>query len=68
MHDIRFIRDNPQAFDAALKRRGLPGVSAEILELDGKRRAAQTAAQERLARRNQASKEIGQRKIGRAHV
>ena len=62
MHDIRFIRDNPQAFDAALKRRGLPGVSAEILELDGKRRAAQTAAQERLARRNQASKEIGQRK------
>jgi len=62
MHDIRFIRENPQAFDAALKRRGLPGSAAAILELDGKRRAAQTAAQERLARRNQASKEIGQRK------
>jgi seryl-tRNA synthetase len=62
MHDIRFIRDNPQVFDAALKRRGLPGVSEQILELDGKRRAAQTAAQERLARRNQASREIGQRK------
>ena len=62
MHDIRFIRENPQAFDAALKRRGLPGASAEILELDSKRRAAQTVSQERLARRNQASKEIGQRK------
>ena len=62
MHDIRFIRDNPQAFDAALKRRGLPGASAALLELDSRRRAAQTASQERLARRNQASKEIGQRK------
>ena len=62
MHDIRFIRDNPEAFDAALKRRGLPAASAAILELDGKRRAAQTVAQEGLARRNQASKEIGQRK------
>jgi seryl-tRNA synthetase len=62
MHDIRFIRDNPEVFDAALKRRGLPAASAAILELDGKRRAAQTLAQEGLARRNQASKEIGQRK------
>jgi seryl-tRNA synthetase len=62
MHDIRFIRDNPQAFDAALKRRGLPAGAAAILDLDGKRRATQTAAQEMLARRNQASKEIGQRK------
>ena len=62
MHDIRFIRDNPQAFDAGLKRRGLAPLSAEILELDGRRRTAQTRAQEMLARRNQASKEIGQRK------
>jgi seryl-tRNA synthetase len=62
MHDIRFIRDDPQAFDAALKRRGLRAAATDILELDGKRRAAQTSGQEMLARRNQASKEIGQRK------
>ncbi len=62
MHDIRFIRENPQAFDAGLARRGLPAASREILDLDQKRRAAQTAVQERLARRNQASKEIGQKK------
>ncbi|MBV8535195.1 MAG: serine--tRNA ligase, partial [Alphaproteobacteria bacterium] len=62
MHDIRFIRDNPQAFDAGLRRRGLEPLSAAILELDAKRRTAQTRAQEMLARRNQASKEIGQRK------
>src|SRR5579883_707655 len=62
MHDIRFIRDNPQAFDAGLRRRGLEPLSAAILELDARRRAAQTRGQEMLARRNQASKEIGQRK------
>ena len=62
MHDIRFIRDNPQAFDAGLSRRGLEPLSAAILELDARRRTAQTRAQEMLARRNQASKEIGQRK------
>ncbi len=62
MHDIRFIRDNPQAFDDGLKRRGAPAQSASILDLDARRRAAQTTAQELLARRNQASKEIGQRK------
>jgi seryl-tRNA synthetase len=62
MHDIRFIRENPQLFDAGLQRRGLAAQSAEILDLDARRRAAQTQAQEMLARRNQASKEIGQRK------
>ena len=62
MHDIRFIRDDPQAFDAGLRRRGLGPLSPEILDLDTRRRAAQTRAQEMLARRNQASKEIGQRK------
>jgi len=62
MHDIRFIRDNPQAFDAGLRRRGLDPLSAAILELDARRRAVQTRGQEMLARRNQASKEIGQRK------
>ena len=62
MHDIRFLRENPQEFDRGLKRRGLTALSAEILELDSKRRDAQTRAQNLLARRNQASKEIGQRK------
>jgi seryl-tRNA synthetase len=62
MHDIRFIRDNPQAFDAGLRRRGLEPLSAAILDLDARRRTAQTRGQEMLARRNQASKEIGQRK------
>jgi seryl-tRNA synthetase len=62
MHDIKWIRDHPQAFDDGLKRRGLQPLSPDILDLDAKRRAAQTAAQEMLARRNQASKEIGQRK------
>ena len=45
MHDLRFIRDNPDAFDKGLGRRGLAPASAEILELDVQRRAAQTAMQ-----------------------
>jgi seryl-tRNA synthetase len=36
MHDIKWIRDNPDAFDAALKRRGLSGLSASLLALDEK--------------------------------
>jgi seryl-tRNA synthetase len=60
MHDIRAIRTDPAAFDAALARRGLPGASAAVLAHDGERRAAQTALQEKQARRNQLSKEIGQ--------
>lgn len=60
MHDIRAIRDNPAAFDAALARRGLPPQSAEILALDEKRRAIATALQVNQARRNEASKAIGQ--------
>ena len=62
MHDIRSIRDNPQAFDAALKRRGLEPVSASLLAIDEKRRAAIVAAEQALARRNAASKEIGEAK------
>jgi seryl-tRNA synthetase len=60
MHDIRFIRENPDAFDAALKRRSLEPAAAAILDLDEKRRAAQTEMQELQHRRNEASKEIGQ--------
>ena len=40
MHDIKSIRDNPQAFDAGLKRRGLSPLSASLLAIDEKRRAA----------------------------
>ncbi|MDK9722590.1 MAG: serine--tRNA ligase [Rhodospirillales bacterium] len=59
MHDIKFIRENPQAFDAGLKRRGLEARSAELLALDAERRGAQTSAQERLALRNELAKKIG---------
>jgi seryl-tRNA synthetase len=62
MHDIRAIRADPSAFDAALARRGLPAVAAAVLAQDGERRAAQTALQEKQARRNALSKEIGQGK------
>ena len=62
MHDIRFIRDNPDQFDAALKRRGVDPVASTILEIDGKRRGLQARLQEMQSRRNQASKEIGARK------
>jgi len=59
MHDLRLIRENPQAFDAALARRGLAPLSAEILAADSASRTLQTRAQEQLARRNEASKAIG---------
>ena len=59
MHDIRFIRDNPEQFDAALARRGLDPVAGDILEIDSKRRRLQARLQEMQSRRNQASKEIG---------
>jgi seryl-tRNA synthetase len=59
MHDIRSIRDNPPAFDAALARRGGAPISASLLELDAKWRALATDLQNALARRNDASKAIG---------
>eukprot|EP01037_Dinobryon_pediforme_P023986 gene23986-25611_t len=59
MHDIRSIRENPAAFDAALARRGLPPVAAELVALDERRRALITEAQTGQARRNEASKAIG---------
>ncbi|HEY8611195.1 MAG TPA: serine--tRNA ligase [Roseomonas sp.] len=62
MHDIRAVRADPAAFDAALARRGLAPVSAELLTLDSARRAAQTTAQEAQARRNALAREIGQGK------
>jgi seryl-tRNA synthetase len=62
MHDIRSIRDNPAAFDAALKRRGLEPLSASLLAIDEKRRSAIQESEQALARRNAASKEIGEAK------
>jgi len=59
MHDIKLIRDDAAAFDAACARRGLSPLSAEILELDARHRQVQTRLQEMLARRNAASKEVG---------
>ncbi|WP_294137299.1 serine--tRNA ligase [Sphingobium sp.] len=60
MHDIRFIRENPAAFDAGLARRGLAPLSTEILALDEQSRALKTQLQVGQARRNEASKLIGQ--------
>ncbi|RVT91818.1 serine--tRNA ligase [Rhodovarius crocodyli] len=64
MHDIRAIRANPADFDAALARRGMAPVTADILALDAERRAFQTRQQEALSRRNALAKEIGQKKRG----
>src|SRR5438874_151729 len=62
MHDIKWIRDNPDAFDAALARRGLEPLSSPLLAIDEKRRAAIMVSEQALARRNSASKEIGDAK------
>lgn len=62
MHDIRMIRENPAAFDAALGRRGLSAMSSEILAIDTARRAKITAAEDALATRNAASKDVGKAK------
>ena len=59
MHDIRFIRDNPQAFDRALARRGLEPQAQRLIALDEKRRAKILALETAQARRNEASKLIG---------
>ncbi len=62
MHDIRAVRADPAAFDAALARRGLEAASAAILARDEARRSAQSALQEKRARRNAIAKEIGMAK------
>ncbi|MGR3454989.1 serine--tRNA ligase [Pseudooceanicola sp.] len=59
MHDIRQIRDNPAAFDAALARRGVSAMSSEILALDEARRAKIHAAETAQADQNAASKQVG---------
>jgi seryl-tRNA synthetase len=62
MHDIKAIRENPEAYDAAWAKRGLAPQSSAILAIDQRLRAAQTAGQEAQSKRNEASKLIGQAK------
>ena len=62
MYDIKWIREHPDDFDRGLKRRGLEPLSAKLLALDETRRAPITKLEQAQARRNAASKEIGQAK------
>ncbi|MEA2997935.1 MAG: seryl-tRNA synthetase [Alphaproteobacteria bacterium] len=62
MHDIKWIRENPDAFDRALARRGLPPESQRLLAIDERRRAVIGKLEHAQARRNAASKEIGEAK------
>ncbi len=62
MFDVKAIRDDPEAFDAGRAKRGLAPLAAHLISLDDARRAAQTRLQSMLARRNEASKEIGRAK------
>ncbi len=59
MHDIKIIRDDPQAFDAGLAKRGLPPQAERLIEIDERRRKTIAALQEMQAARNDASKQIG---------
>lgn len=65
MHDLRAIRENPDAFDKSLAARGLAPLAGEILSLDERRRALQTALQDLQNRRNAASKDIGAAKAAK---
>jgi len=62
MHDIKYIRENPEIFDAALAKRGLDPLARNLLALDEQSRALKTELQNGQARRNEASKSIGQAK------
>ncbi|HXN44123.1 MAG TPA: serine--tRNA ligase, partial [Xanthobacteraceae bacterium] len=62
MHDIRWIREHAEEFDRGLARRGHPPAARALIALDERRRAAITQLEGALARRNAASKEIGQAK------
>ncbi len=62
MLDLRWIRDCPDEFDAGLRRRGLEPAAARVLQLDARRRRAQTELQQLQTKRNEASKAIGEAK------
>ena len=59
MFDIKWIRENADAFDAALKNRNAEPAAQSLIEMDSARRAAQTRAQEIQADRNKLAKQIG---------
>jgi seryl-tRNA synthetase len=65
MYDIKWIREHPEAFDRGLKRRALEPLSKKLMALDEKRRAAITSFEQAQARRNAASREIGEAKKGK---
>lgn len=65
MHDIRAIRENPEAFDAALARRGAEPQAEMLVALDEARRALTTQQQEAQTRRNELSKQVGQAKAAK---
>ena len=60
MHDIRALRADPAAFDAAMARRGLPAMADRLTQIDAERRAALAAVQDRQSRRNTLARQIGQ--------
>ena len=62
MHDIKFIRQQPDDFDVAMQRRGLDTQSATILKLDEAKRALQTELQELQTKRNSLAKAVGEAK------
>jgi seryl-tRNA synthetase len=59
MHDIKAIRDNPQAFDKGLARRGLAAQSAALISIDEEKRGHQSRLQETQNKRNALSKDVG---------
>ncbi|MEK6638949.1 MAG: serine--tRNA ligase [Pseudomonadota bacterium] len=65
MHDIKFIRENPEAFDAALARRGLEAQAQSLLTLDQKWRNAASELQTSLAERNKNSALIGTKDVNK---
>jgi len=62
MHDIKFIREQADAFDEAMSKRGLAAQSPKIIELDANKRALQTEIQSLQQRRKEIAKEIGMAK------
>jgi seryl-tRNA synthetase len=62
MHDIKWIRENPEAFDAGLKRRGLEPIADQVISIDERRRAIIRVLESNQARRNAVSKEVGDAK------
>ena len=68
MHDIKSIRENQIAFDQALGRRGFPPIAAKLVAIDARRRQYILDSEQMQARRNAASKEIGEAKKAKDEV